>query len=119
MAVIRKSAKDYAPFERLEIVMEGMQEGVNVIDISTKYNINRDTYYTWKNALMGTIEGLWGVNHAGRKKADEETENVDELKAKIWELERQKELAGLREFRNNLIIESLSDKMKKKYGIKK
>lgn len=119
MSVIKKEAKEYTPVERHEIIVEGMTENSNISELAAKYNISRDTFYSWKNALMGSIEDLWSDNHAGRKKADESIENVKELKKRLYEAEKQLEIEHLIAFKNNLILKSLPKDYKKKFGIQK
>ena len=119
MAVLKKEAKEYTPAERLEIIVEGMNENSNISELATKYNISRDTYYSWKNALMGSIDELWSDNHAGRKKSDEPIEDVEELKKRLYEAEKQLEIQHLIAFKNNLILKTLPDNYKKKFGAQK
>lgn len=119
MAVIKKEAKEYTPIERLEIVTEGMNENINISELAVKYNISRDTFYSWKNALMGSIEELWAENHAGRKKTEEASEDVETLKKRLYEVEKQLEIEHLIAFKNNLIFKSLPENYKKKFGVQK
>ena len=119
MTIQKKEAKSYTPAERLQIVTEGMNENINISDLAAKYNISRDTYYSWKNALMGSIEDLWAENHAGRKKTEEASEDVETLKKRLYEVEKQLEIEHLIAFKNNLIFKSLPESYKKKFGIQK
>jgi transposase-like protein len=119
MSVIKKEAKEYTPVERLEIVTESLNENSNISELAAKYNISRDTFYSWKNALMGSIDQLWSENHAGRKKADEPTEDVEELKKRLYEAEKQLEIQHLIAFKNNLILKTLPESYKKKFGAQK
>ena len=119
MTIQKKEAKSYTPAERLKIVTEGINEDTNISDLAAKYNISRDTYYSWKNALMGSIEDLWAENHAGRKKTEEASEDVETLKKRLYEVEKQLEIEHLIAFKNDLIFKSLPESYKKKFGIQK
>lgn len=118
MVAIKKEAKDYTPEERMQIIVEGMNGDSNIKEIADKYNISRDTYYSWKNALLGSAKELWEENHAGRKKKAKEEEDVEALKKKIYDLEKQKELDGLKILVQELMLQEIPEKYKKKPGVK-
>lgn len=113
MVVIKENTQEYTPIERLEIVMEGING--SVAEIAKKYNISRDTYYTWKNSLIGSIEGIWGENHSGRRKTEENVD-VEALKKEVKELRKQAEVDRLIKFKKSILIENMSDEFKKKHG---
>ena len=121
------------PDEKLKIVLEGLTEDITITDLCKKYDISRETFYTWKKELKDGALKHWSEKTPGRngkdhfetkleaKKAYKKTqEKLEQQKKENFELKKKLEGVTLQRdfyqfrFENRFGDEDNSDSDKKK-----
>lgn len=81
---------NFSAQQKLEIVLEGMNNDITIKDLCDKHNISRQTYYDWKDNLKeGALKSL-DSQKAGRKSKNH-LSSIEEAQEKLNKLEQEKQ----------------------------
>ena len=121
------------PEEKLKIVLEGLTKDITITDLCNKYDISRETYYTWKKELENGALKNWSKKTPGRngknhfddkskaekayqktkKELEQKNEKIYELKKKLEGVTLQRDFAQFR-YQNRVEDDDDDNSSKKK-----
>lgn len=87
MSIIRRR---FSKREKLEIVNESLEEGMDLITLSERYKIHKSTLSRWRRELYSNTDLAFPGN--GNKALTEEHRQIEQLKKELKESELANEI---------------------------
>ena len=84
-----KKRRQWSATKKLEIVLAGMEPGIEISELCRREGISPTQYYSWKKQLIGSAEAVFGQKgnrKESSKKADPKEEELNRLRAVIAEI---------------------------------
>ena len=55
----RKERRTFTPQQRLEIVLEGLQDGASVSEVCRRHQVSPTVYYRWRDLLFANVDRIF------------------------------------------------------------